>query len=107
MAEEEYEDYQNQIFGDVYTRIKDISEKQRILQNRLLLIGKNLIEIKEKDDERNINMRKEIEIIKRNVERLISFLETASNEMSKFARKEDVEILAKQARIFQPINKKK
>jgi len=32
-----------------------------------------------------------------------SFLETASAEFSQFARKEDLEILSKQAKMFQPL----
>ena len=40
------------------------------------------------------------------MERLISFLETASSEFSKFAKKEDLEILSKQAKMFQPLNLK-
>jgi len=37
------------------------------------------------------------------MEKTISFLETASSEFSKFARKEDLEILSKQAKMFQPL----
>ena len=50
----------------------------------------------------NLEIKKEMEILKTSTERLVSFLETASGEFSKFARKEDVEILAKQAKMFQP-----
>ena len=52
MAEEGV-DYNRQIFGEVNTRVRDIEEKQRILKNRILLIGQNLIETKEKNDENN------------------------------------------------------
>ena len=33
----------------------------------------------------------------------MGFLETASAEFSKFAKKEDLEILSKQAKMFQPL----
>ncbi len=46
---------------------------------------------------------KDIEILKQNIERTTSFLEMASSEFSKFARKEDLEILSKQAKMFQPM----
>ena len=83
-------------------RVRDLEEKQRILKDRLLLIGQNLIEIREKNKEAILEIKKDIEIIKQNMQRLISFLETASAEFQNFARKEDVEILAKQAKMFQP-----
>ena len=87
----------------VNVRIRDLEEKQRILKDRVLLIGQNLIDIKEKNKEDILEIKKNLEIIKQNMERLVSFLETASAEFSKFARKEDLEILSKQARMFQPL----
>lgn len=95
--------YENQYLPDMNTKIRDLEEKNRMLKDRLLLIGQNLIEIKEKTNSDLLEIKKDIEIIKRNMERLISFLETASAEFSKFARKEDLEILSKQAKMFQPL----
>ena len=84
-------------------RFRDLEEKNRMLRDRILLIGQNLIETKEKTSEDMLEVRKELELLKRNMERLISFLETASSEFSKFAKKDDLEILAKQAKMFQPL----
>jgi len=88
---------------EINTKIRDLEEKQRIIKDQLLLIGKNLIEIKEKNNQSILEIKKEIEILKQNIEKAISFLETASSEFSKFARKEDLEILSKQAKMFQPL----
>lgn len=96
-------DYQGQFFGEINTKLRDLEEKQRMLKDRLLLIGQNLIETKEKNTHDLLEIKKDIEIIKRNMERLVSFLETASAEFSKFARKEDLEILSKQAKMFRPL----
>lgn len=81
-----------------------MEEKQRILKDRILLIGQNLIELKEEFHKTFLEIKKETEIMKRDLERLKSFIETASDEFSKFARKEDLEILSKQARMFQPLD---
>ncbi|MCL5730004.1 MAG: hypothetical protein M1165_00340 [Candidatus Pacearchaeota archaeon] len=94
-------------YADANLRIRDFEDKQRILKNQLLLIGKNLIEIREKNNRDILEIKKEIESLKRDMERLISFLDTASDEFSKFARKDDVEILAKQMRMFQPFGGKR
>lgn len=102
MVEEEV-GYQDQVFGGMNTKIRDLEEKQNMLKDRLLLIGQNLVETKEKNNQDILEIKKDIEIIKRNMERLISFLETASAEFSKFARKEDLEILSKQAKMFKPL----
>lgn len=99
----EQADYSGQILGDSNARIRDIEEKQRVLKDRLLLIGQNLVEIKEKTNQKILEIKKDVEIIKQNMERFSSFLETISNEFSKFAKKEDLEILTKQAKMFQPM----
>ena len=101
MAEQEYE---NQYFTETITKVRDLEEKQRIIKDRLLLIGQNLIEIKEETHKNILEIKKEIEIMKHDLERLKSFLETASGEFSKFARKEDLEILSRQAKMFQPLD---
>ena len=104
---EEYNDYQTPYMSDAAIRVRDLEEKQRILKDRLLLIGQNLIDTREKHQQSILEIKKELEIIKQNMDRLITFLETASAEFSKFARKEDLDILAKQARMFQPLEKLK
>jgi len=95
---------EGQFLSDFSTKIRDLEEKQRLLKDRLLLIGQNLIETKEKTGKDILEIKKDLEIMKVTVERLVSFLETASAEFSKFARKEDLEILTKQAKMFQPLN---
>jgi hypothetical protein len=102
MAEQE-EGYANQEYIDSNMKLRDLEEKQRILKDRLLLIGQNLIESKERSEQKMLELKKDVEIIKQDITRIKSFLETASGEFSKFAKKEDLEILAKQAKMFQPL----
>jgi len=92
-------------YGEI-NKLKDLEEKQRILKERVLLIGENLIDIKEKNDERFLEVKKDIEEIKQKINKISSFIEAVSGEFNKFARKDDVEILAKQMRLFQPFIKK-
>jgi len=99
----EIQQSESSFWTDMSVRFRDLEDKNKILRDRVLLIGQNLIETKEKTSEDILEIRKDLEIIKKNVERLISFLETASQEFSKFARKEDLEILTKQAKMFQPL----
>jgi hypothetical protein len=101
---EQQENYQQPSQNNNQIKIRDLEEKNRILKDRLLLVSQNLIELKEKTSQENLELKKDINILKQNMDRLISFLETASNEFSKFAKKEDLEILTKQAKMFQPLN---
>ena len=45
---EEEMNYAGQAFGETNLKLRDLEEKQRILKDRLLLIGQNLLEIKER-----------------------------------------------------------
>jgi predicted nucleic acid-binding Zn-ribbon protein len=96
-------DYTGQLLGDVNSKVRDLEEKQRVLRDRLLLIGQNLIEIKEKSNQKMMEIKKDIETMKSTIERLSSFLDSVSSEFSKFAKKDDLEILTKQAKMFQPM----
>jgi hypothetical protein len=100
MAEE---DSENQYFTETSTKVRDLEEKQRIIKDRILLVGQNLIEMKDDIHTTFLDIKKDIEIMKRDIERLKSFFETASGEFSKYAKKEELDILAKQAKMFQPL----
>jgi predicted nucleic acid-binding Zn-ribbon protein len=89
--------------NDINARIKDIDEKQKAVKERVLLIGENLVELKESTEAKILEIKKDLELLKQDTERMVGFLETASKEFSKYARKEDLEILSKQARMFQPL----
>jgi predicted nucleic acid-binding Zn-ribbon protein len=99
---EEYA-YTTEIGFVMKVKVRDLEEKQKILKDRLLLIGGNLVDIKEDLDKKILEIKKQMVIMSQQMERLVSFLEMASNEFSKFARKEDLEILSKQAKMFQPL----
>ena len=99
---EETNPYANQMVSDANGRIRNLEEKQRILKDRLILIGENLIETRERTNEKILGIKKDIEVLKNSMTRMLSFLESASTEFSKFAKKEDLELLSKQAKMFQP-----
>lgn len=97
------EDYTYQWIENLNVKIKDIEEKQKLIKDNLILIGENLIDTKEKTNEEIIGIKKEMEILKDNMERMLSFIETLSEEIPKFARKEHLEILSNQIKMFDSI----
>ncbi|MCL5018233.1 MAG: hypothetical protein M1416_00490 [Candidatus Pacearchaeota archaeon] len=103
MAQEQT-DYAGQFLGDMNSKVRDIEEKQKIARDRILLIGQNLIETKEDLNKKMLELKKDVETMKQTLGRLSSFIETISSEVSKFAKKEDLEILTKQAKMFQPMD---
>ena len=99
---EEGYDYYSPV-NEMVVKVRDLEEKNRIIKERTILIGKNLIEIRESVSQEMLEIKKELELIKQDIKRTNSFLEMASREFTNFARKEDVAILAKQAKMFQPL----
>ena len=93
----------NAYSADFGTKLGEIEEKQRLLKDRILLIGENLISFKEEFmklelelKEKTKNQAVEIEAIKRLLTRIV-------NEMPNFARKSEVGILERQMKMFQPL----
>jgi len=103
----EVADYSSEGFGSLNNKMRDIEEKQRILKDRLFLISQNLVEMKDSTNKKILDIKKDVETMKQTLERLSSFLETVSGEFSRFAKKEDLEILIKQAKMFQPLLSRK
>lgn len=92
-------------YNDSAIKIRDIEDKQRLIKDRLLLIGNNLISMKEKNQEEINEIKKNIEVMKKDMNRLKDFIETLSAEIPNFAKKQDIEILKKQAAMFQPLER--
>jgi len=91
-------------FGSPQINLMDLEERQRIIKDRLILIGQNLIDFKEKNEDELLEIKKDLEILKRSIEKIKDFVETISSEFQKFAKKDDLEILKKQAKMFQPLD---
>jgi hypothetical protein len=98
----EVEDSQNNYYSG--PNFRDLEERQRILKDRLVLIGQNLVEFREKNEKDLLQLKKEVEVLKLGFDKMKDFLETISGEIGKFARKEDLNILKKQAKMFQPMD---
>lgn len=97
-------DEQQQYYGyqdsDIISKTRDLEEKVRLLKDRILLIGKSLVEerdknFKEMQEMKNILLRIEEENtrMKEVIQRIIEQLENTS-------RKEDLMILQRQFDLF-------
>jgi len=89
-----------QYFSDVNTRIRDIEEKQRLLKDRTLLIGQNLIEEKETTFTVLQEMKKEVFKLKEENLKMKEFLQRIAEQTSNLARKEELMILQRQFDMF-------
>ena len=103
MPEELYQDYASSLFGEFNTKLRDIEEKQKLLKERVLLIGQNLVETKENIERGLVELKLAIEEMKREQEKIKNTVIRLSEELDKKARKSEIELLQKQAKMFQPL----
>lgn len=95
-----YQSAEEQYFVDVNTRLKDIEERQRLLKDRLLLVGKNLIEDRESmfselQDIKKMNLKMREDYLK-----IHEFLKKVADQLAETARKEEVLMIQRQVDLF-------
>ena len=98
------EQYQEPISYEFGLKIRDLEENNKLMKERMLLIGKNLIDSQEKNNSEITEMKKQIQDLKSSVQRIKQVIESLSEEVAKSARREEVEILRRQLHMFEPLN---
>lgn len=93
----------NILLAEFGTRLNEIEEKQRLIKDRALLIGENLISTKENQEEQDLEFKRKIKQIELEIKDLKQLNKRMLNQMNNFARKSELEILKRQAQIFQPL----
>jgi len=91
------------LLSEFGTRLNEVEEKQRLLRDRALLIGENLISIKEDTEKEIFEIKKDVNDIKSEIKTLKQLTNRIINEIPNFARKSELEILENQSKIFQPL----
>ncbi len=84
-------------------RSRDLEQSQKLMKERVLLIGRNLIEFQEKNSQEITEIKKRIQNLESDVEQIKNRFKLISEEVSKSARKEEVAILERQAKMFEPL----
>lgn len=95
-----YEDY----FSEISTKLRDLEERTKLLKDRIILIGQNLIELKEKDGNEIAQLKADIEILKEENKRMNKVLETMAEQFDSMPKREEFDILRKQFKMFEPLN---
>ena len=106
MAEEQQESPINSLLSDFNTKIRDLEERQRLIKDRVLLIGENLVDTKETSIQEISSLKVKTEHIEKEIERIKDTLSSLIEEIQGLARKSEVEILQRQFKMFQPLKRK-
>jgi hypothetical protein len=106
MAEQEtfQQDSMAGFFAEIGTRINEIEEKQRLLKDRVLLIGENLISTREEVEKQNLEFKKQLKQMEFDLKSIKQLNKRVVEELDNFARKTELEILERQFKMFQPLD---
>lgn len=91
------------LLSEFGARLNEIEEKQRLIKDRLLLVGENLISAKEDYDKEISNIKKSIKQSEAEIKTIKQLNQKIVNEIGNFARKAELEILERQMQMFQPL----
>ena len=100
---EEQIDPINSLLVEFGTKLNEIEEKQRLVRDRALLIGENLISTKEDFDNESFKLKNQINKMSYEIKTLKQLVHRIVNEIPNLARKSELEILENQSKIFQPL----
>jgi hypothetical protein len=103
MAEEQLQNPINSLLAEFGTRLNEVEEKQRLVRDRALLIGENLISSKEESEKKDFELKSHINEMKLEIRNLKQLIHRIVNEIPTFARRSDIEILENQSKMFQPL----
>lgn len=100
MAEQYPEQYQN---SDFNIRLRDIDERNRLIRERVLLLGKNLIMSKEQTDEELDKVKRENAELKRELDKVKRVANSLLTEFNKFVKREELTLVERMLKDFEPL----
>ena len=88
---------------DLGTRIKDLEEKTSSMRERLNLISQNLIDSREEIQDRILKTEKQNNQISIEIKKMSNLLQSISSEINNFVRKEEIVLVERMLKDFQPL----
>jgi hypothetical protein len=104
MAESQQNQGQVQfLLSDFNTRLRDIDEKNKLVRERVLLLGKNLIDSRDEVEEALNNLKKENIKIKKELENLKTISKNLLEENNRYVKQEEIILIERMLKDFQPL----
>lgn len=92
------------LLSDLSTRVSDINEKNNLIKERVLLLGKNFISSKEESEDEIREIKRDNQEIKREIERLKKISNTLLAEFNKFVKRDELVLVERMLKDFQPLD---
>lgn len=100
----EQEDNQTQYFlTDFNTRLQDLEGKTSTIKDRTIMLGENLISLKEKIDEEIVEVKKVLKVLEKKLEKVDALSKTIASETNGFVRRDEMVLIERMLKDFQPL----
>lgn len=94
------------LLSEFNTKLRDLEERQRLIKDRVLLIGENLVDFKEDTIKEVSELKVRMERTEKEFQRMKEIISSLIEESKNYARKSELEILYRQFKMFQPFIEK-
>src|SRR3989344_4310491 len=94
------ESYAKQPSLDSNIRIRDLEERDRLLRDRVLLLGQSLIEERDKSFKEIQEIKSSLIVLREETNRLKELMQRMAEQITQIARKEELIILQRQFDLF-------
>ncbi len=91
------------LLSDFSTRMNDLEENMRMLKERLTIVSQTVLKQNERLNKEMILVKDDISSLRNEIDRLKEAVEHIVNESSEMARKEELKVLERYMKMFEPM----
>lgn len=91
------------LLSDFNTRLRDLDERNKLIRERVLLLGKNLISSRSDMEEEIKEIKTDNQKIKQELARLSKTTSALLTEFNKFVKREELAVIERMLKDFQPL----
>lgn len=88
--------YQYDFFGDLQVRLRDLEEKQRLLKDRMGLVGQSFVANRDSTFQTLQQMKESVTRLELEQKRMKELLQRIAEQLDQFARREELMIVQRQ-----------
>jgi predicted nucleic acid-binding Zn-ribbon protein len=92
------------LLSDFNTRLRDLDERNKLIRERVLLLGKNLISSRQDMEEEVKEIKQDNITIKQELEKLTRTTSALLTEFNKFVKRDELAVVERMLRDFQPLD---
>lgn len=91
------------LLSDFNTRLRDLDERNKLIRERVLMLGKNLISSRQELEDKLMEIKKENHEIKIDLNKIKKISNRLLTEFNKFVKRDEMILVERMLKDFQPL----